>query len=86
MTALAQSIRRANLSGSFVVGKYSFSPYMACQHGCVYCDGRAERYYVEGDFERDIVVRENLPDLLAREIPRLREKGFVSMGSGISDA
>ena len=80
------ALRRANLSGSFVVGKYSFSPYMACQHGCVYCDGRAERYYVEGDFERDIVVRENLPDLLAREIPRLREKGFVSIGSGISDA
>ncbi len=80
------ALRRANLSGSFVVGKYSFSPYMACRHGCVYCDGRAERYYVEGDFERDIVVRENLPDLLLREIPRLREKGFVSIGSGISDA
>jgi len=80
------ALRRANLSDSFVVGKYSFSPYMACQHGCVYCDGRAERYYVEGDFERDIVIRENLPELLDREIPRLREKGFISIGSGISDA
>ena len=80
------ALRRGNLSGSFVVGKYSFSPYMACEHGCVYCDGRAERYYVEGDFERDIVVRPNLPELLAREMPRLREKGFISIGSGISDA
>ena len=80
------ALRRANLSGSFVVGKYSFSPYMACQHGCVYCDGRAERYYVDGDFQRDIVVRENLPHLLAGEVERLREKGFISIGSGISDA
>ena len=80
------ALRRANLSDSFVVGKYSFSPYMACEHGCVYCDGRAERYYVDGDFERDIIVRTNLPGLLAHELPRLREKGFVSIGSGISDA
>ncbi|MBU8914281.1 MAG: radical SAM protein [Spirochaetales bacterium] len=83
---MKSALRRANLSDSFVVGKYSFSPYMACQHGCVYCDGRAERYYVDGDFDRDIVVRGNLPDLLGREIPRLRERGFVSIGSGISDA
>ena len=69
-----------------MVGKYSFSPYMACAHGCVYCDGRAERYYVEGDFERDIVVRPNLPELLASELPKLRERGFISIGSGISDA
>jgi DNA repair photolyase len=80
------ALRRGNLSDSFVVGKYSFSPYMACQHGCVYCDGRAERYYVEGDFDCDIVVRENLPELLAGEVGRLRERGFISIGSGISDA
>lgn len=80
------ALRRANLSGTFVVGKYRFSPYMACEHGCLYCDGRAERYWVEGDFERDIVVRSNLPEKLAEEMPKLREKGFVSVGSGISDA
>ncbi|MFW5689747.1 MAG: radical SAM protein [Spirochaetota bacterium] len=68
------------------MGKYALSPYMACGHGCLYCDGRAERYWVEGDFERDIVVRGNLPDLLSAELPRLREPGFVSIGSGISDA
>lgn len=80
------ALRRGNLSGSFVVGKYSFSPYMACQHGCAYCDGRAERYWVDGDFGRDIVVRRNLPDLLEKESAKLRERGFISIGSGISDA
>ena len=59
---------------------------MACGHGCVYCDGRAERYYVAGDFERDIVVRHNLPDLLRNEISKLREPGIISIGSGVSDA
>jgi DNA repair photolyase len=51
---------------------------MACGHGCRYCDGRAEKYWVEGDFERDIVVRRNLP--------RLRERAPVGIGSGITDA
>jgi DNA repair photolyase len=70
---------------SFFPGKYSFSPYMACEHACKYCDGRAEKYYVEGDFEKDIVIRENLPELLEKELKKLREKGIISIGSGISD-
>ena len=80
------AIRKNNLSGSFIVGKYRFSPYMACQHGCAYCDGRSERYFVEGDFERDIIARTNLPELIGVEIPKLREKGFITIGSGITDA
>ncbi len=70
---------------SFFPGKYAFSPYMACEHACKYCDGRAEKYYVEGDFEKDIVIRENLPVLLEHELKKLREKGIISIGSGISD-
>ena len=83
---VSSALRRANLTGSFVLGKYGLSPSMACAHGCTYCDGRAERYWVEGEFDRDIVVRPNLPELLARELPRLRERGFISIGSGITDA
>ncbi len=66
-------------------GKYRFSPYMACGHQCTYCDGRYEKYHVEGDFDRDIVVRENAPELLEQELPRLREHGPVCISSGISD-
>ena len=80
-----QLIKRSNLSGTFVVGKYRFSPYHACEHGCAYCDGRAERYYVEGDFERDIVMRENAPELLKREVTKLRERGWITLSSGVSD-
>lgn len=69
----------------FSCAKYRMSPYMACAHGCLYCDGRAEKYFVQGEFDRDIVIRQNLPDLLKEEIPKLRETGTVSIGSGITD-
>jgi DNA repair photolyase len=80
------ALRRGALVDGFLCCRYSFSPYMACGHGCRYCDGRAEKYWVEGDFERDIVVRGNLPRLLGEEIPRLRERAVIGIGSGISDA
>ncbi|HTO22070.1 MAG TPA: radical SAM protein, partial [Spirochaetia bacterium] len=80
------ALRRAPLVDAFLCCRYSFSPYMACGHGCAYCDGRAERYWVQGEFDRDIVVRENIAALLAREVPRLRERAPVALGSGITDA
>lgn len=79
-------IRRSQLPDSYFLGKYSFSPYRACQHGCTYCDGRAEKYYVEGDFERDIIIRQNTILLLEKELATLREPGPIMIGSGISDA
>jgi len=81
-----KALRKSLLIDPFLCCRFSFSPYMACGHGCRYCDGRAEKYWVEGDFERDIVVRRNLPGLLRSEIRRLRERATVAIGSGISDA
>jgi DNA repair photolyase len=81
-----KALRTSLLIDSFLCCRFSFSPYMACGHGCRYCDGRAEKYWVEGDFERDIVVRSNLPRLLREELPRLRERAPVAVGSGITDA
>jgi DNA repair photolyase len=80
------ALKKENFTDTFVAGKYRFSPYRACGHACSYCDGRAEKYYVEGDFEKDIIVRKNLPRVLERELQRVREKGFISIGSGVSDA
>jgi DNA repair photolyase len=80
------ALRKAPLIEGFLCCRFSFSPFMACGHGCRYCDGRAERYWVEGDFEKDIVVRRNLPQLLRAELPRLRERAPVGIGSGITDA
>jgi DNA repair photolyase len=80
------ALRRRDLVDSYFVGKLGMSPYQACAHGCAYCDGRAERYFIEGEFDRDIVIRSNIATVLERELGGQRERGFVFIGSGVSDA
>ncbi|MBN2056291.1 radical SAM protein [bacterium] len=80
-----KNLLRRNKWPGLLGGKYAFSPYQACAHACKYCDGRAERYYVEGDFERDITVRVNSPELLLNELQHRREFGPICIGSGVSD-
>ena len=83
---IPRALRRAALVDSFTYSLYACAPYRGCGHGCAYCDGRAEKYYVEGDFQRDIMARQDLPERLAAELPGLREWGSVSLGSGVTDA
>jgi len=45
--------------------------YRGCSHNCVYCDGRAEGYYVEGEFGSDISVKVNAFELLRRELDQM---------------
>lgn len=78
-------IRTGSLPDPFFLNLYSFSPYSSCQHGCVYCDGRAEKYHLEGSFERDITLRNNTVSLLSKELPKIREIAPISIGSGITD-
>jgi len=78
-------LRKSVLADPMFTTRYAFSPYRACEHGCRYCDGRAEKYYVKGNFELDIEIRTNLPSLLEKELPRLREPGVISISSGVSD-
>lgn len=78
-------LKKGSNIDTYFVSKYSFSPYMACQHGCKYCDGRAERYFVEGNFEKDIVIRRNTAELLEQELAKERDWGVILVGSGISD-
>ena len=65
--------------------------YRGCEHDCIYCDGRAETYRVEGDFAADAVYKENAVEVLTRELdPRRRRKefrpGYLFIGGGISDS
>lgn len=83
------ALSKATLPDAFFACLYrSLAPYRGCAHGCRYCDGRAERYYVEGDFERDVAVRANLPELVARDVESglaAREWGAIGVGSGVTD-
>ena len=81
-----RALRRGFRPDPFTYSLFACAPYRGCGHGCSYCDGRAEKYYVEGDFERDIVRRSDLPTRLHAELSRLREWGALSLGSGVTDA
>ena len=71
---------------SWFISRYSMNLYSGCEHACAYCDGRAERYHVQGDFERDIRIKVNAVELLRQELNRQREPGFLFLGGGVTDA
>ena len=59
--------------------KYNFNLYRGCPHQCIYCDSRSACYGIE-DF-RDVLVKVNAPELLAKELARKRVKGPIGTGS-----
>ena len=82
-------VSRAQMPNAFMIALHrALAPYRGCAHACTYCDGRAEKYFVEGDFERDIAVRRGLPERIAQDVAEgapLREFGAIAMGSGVTD-
>ena len=73
--------------------------YRGCGHDCAYCDGRAEKYQVQGAFGSDITVKTNAVEVLQRELglesgeqaelwpaARRRHGGFVLLGGGVGDS
>lgn len=59
-------------------GRYGFSwtinPFRGCTHACIFCFARRTHRYLDfdagRDFEREIVVKVNLPELLRAELTR----------------
>ena len=65
--------------------------YQGCTHNCVYCDGRAEGYYVDGEFGSDVAVKINALEVLRRELDPKRKRtpfkrGYVMVGGGVGDS
>jgi DNA repair photolyase len=54
--------------------KYTINPYRGCSHACCYCFARRTHTYLDfdagRDFEREIVVKVNVPELLRAELAR----------------
>lgn len=84
-------LRRQKRIESWFVSRYGMNLYRGCGHDCAYCDGRSEKYRVEGTFGRDIGVKANALEVLDRELdPARRRKplrrAFVLLGGGVGDA
>ena len=56
----ARSILRKNKKiESWFLTSYGMNLYRGCMHNCVYCDGRNEKYRVDGNFGQDISIKIN---------------------------
>jgi DNA repair photolyase len=66
--------------------RWTINPYRGCSHACVFCFARPTHRYLDfdagRDFEREIVVKVNVPELLRVELARGSWKGeHVALGT-----
>src|SRR5206468_1440482 len=61
-------------ASSAVPFRWTINPYRGCAHACVYCFARGTHAWLELDtgsgFDREIVVKVNLVEVLRRELAR----------------
>ena len=62
------------------------NPYSGCSHGCTYCFARPTHKYLDfnagRDFEKEIVVKVNVPEVLAAELRRPSwKREHIAMGT-----
>jgi DNA repair photolyase len=66
--------------------RWTVNPYRGCTHACSYCFARPTHKYLDldagRDFEREIVVKVNVPEVLRAELRRPSWKGeHVALGT-----
>ena len=77
---------------SWFISRYGMNLYRGCTHNCVYCDGRSEGYYVEGNFGEDVKVKVNAIDVLRKELFKDKnfkgkfKQGYIMLGGGVGDS
>jgi DNA repair photolyase len=84
-------LRKYKKIDSWFIIRYGMNLYRGCAHDCVYCDGRAERYQVDGEFGEDVAVKTNAIDVLRRELDPARKRiafkpAFFALGGGVGDS
>ncbi len=67
----------------------SVNPYRGCEHGCIYCYARPTHEFLGFsaglDFETKILVKEDAPELLRKELASPKWKPQVVAMSGVTD-
>jgi DNA repair photolyase len=82
----AKSILNRVPEASRMPFRWTINPYRGCTHSCKYCFARPTHKYLDfdagRDFEREIVVKVNAPELLRAELARPSWKGeHVALGT-----
>jgi DNA repair photolyase len=83
---LARSVLNRVPGASRMPFRWTINPYRGCSHACVYCFARPTHRYLGfdagRDFEREIVVKVNAPEVLRVELARPSWKGeHVALGT-----
>jgi len=84
-------LRKAKKIDSWFLSRYNMNIYRGCQHACVYCDGRNEKYQVEGDFGKSVTIKINASELLEAELGKYFENSrkrpdIIMVGGGVGDS
>jgi len=84
-------LRKHKKIDSWFISHYGMNLYRGCAHNCVYCDGRSEGYYVDGEFGQDVSVKVNAIEILRRELDPKRKRtplkrSYIMMGGGVGDS
>ena len=84
-------LRRQKKIESWFLSSYGMNLYRGCAHNCVYCDGRSEKYQVDGEFGCDVTVKINAVGVLRRELERIQKRspqpsGYIMVGGGVGDS
>lgn len=67
--------------------RYTINTYSGCEHACIYCDARSNRYYLHDDFDETIYVKENAGQILEKRIKNAKTllPDVVALG-GVNDS
>lgn len=72
-----------------LAGMYSMNPYQGCEHGCIYCYARNTHQYwgfsAGLDFERKIIIKQNAPEILEKQLQHPKWEVKPIMFSGNTD-
>jgi DNA repair photolyase len=68
--------------------EWTINPYRGCSHACVYCFARRTHTYLDLDagldFDSQIIVKVNAPELVRRELAAPRWRGdHIAMGTNV---
>ncbi len=81
------ALNKLKYPDSWFWAKYTINPYSGCQHACIYCDARSDRYFLQQNFENEIIIKTNIDKILDLRIKRARKllPDVVGPG-GVNDA
>jgi len=81
------AINKLKFPDSWFWARYTSNPYSGCEHACIYCDARSQRYYLTQNFEEEIIIKDRFAKKLEKTLKKSRThlKDVIGPG-GVCDA